>query len=284
MKKTMKTLFLTILSAAIAFTYACNSGETKNDTPHNKSETAFLDNTISASDKDFDTDWKTLTKDFNTWYNYTYYNVRLSNNFIGLDLDSTVIDKPAFLNKLITSDVVAFKIKETQGRPVYKLYQLNSNDENISITSKQMAVTENEHLKMEGVKMPQFSFTDLNGKVYDNASTKGKILVLKCWFIHCVACVKEFPDLNDLVDSYKDRHDILFVSLAIDPKQNLKNFLKTKEFKYAVVPEMENFMSDQLHITAYPTHILIGKDGKIIKVVNRIEDLTPFLSREDKKT
>jgi thiol-disulfide isomerase/thioredoxin len=180
--------------------------------------------------------------------------------------------------------LVAFKIKISQGKLVYKLYKLNSKDESIKATIKQMATTEMVHFKMEGTEMPKYNFTDLNGKTYDNTSTKGKIVVLKCWFIHCVACVKEFPDLNNLVQENKNRNDILFISLAMDSKQDLITFLKTKEFKYAVIPETKSFMNDKMHITEYPTHLLIDRNGKIVKVVNRIEDLIPFINKEELKT
>lgn len=264
--------------------FSCSNIETKKIPTENKDETANSEINDSVSNKVFPTDWKTLTKDFMTWYNYTYYNVRLSQEFIGLDIDSVKIGKTTFLNKLMTGNVVAFKIKILQGEPVYKLFKLNSNDESIKATVKQMAVTEMEHFKMEGIKIPKFNFTDLNGKTYDNSSTKGKIVVLKCWFIHCVACVKEFPELNTLVEDNSNRNDILFISLAIDSKQDLIKFLKTKQFNYAVIPEMKSYMVDKLDITAYPTHLLIDKGGKIVKIVNRIDDLIPFLKRETGKT
>ena len=136
------------------------------------------------------------------------------------------------------------------------------------------------HFKMEGNNIPDFHFTDLNGKVYDKLSTKGKIVVLKCWFIHCVACVREFPELNKLVDENQNRRDLLFISLAIDTRKDLQKFLEQKEFKYAVIPEMENYLTNKLNITEYPTHFLIDKNGKILKVVNRIDELTPFLTKQ----
>ncbi len=51
-----------------------------------------------------------------------------------------------------------------------------------------------------------------------------------------------------------------------------------------MIPEMKNYMIDKLDITAYPTHLLINKGGKIVKIVNRIDDLIPFLNREAGKT
>ncbi len=225
---------------------------------------------------------QTITNDYMTWYNYTYYNIRLSQDFIGLDVDSVTIDKPGFLRKLMTDKVFAFKTGTRAGQDIYKLYPLTSTDESIKAVIKEMAATELIHFKMEGLQIPAFNLTDLNGNHYDNASTKGKLVVLKCWFIGCVACVKEFPELNKLVNEYKSNSNVLFISLASDKTEALTKFLKTKKFKYAVVPEAKPFMAE-LHITQFPTHILVGANGKIVKVVNRIEDLVPFLEQANRQ-
>lgn len=271
-------LFSSLLFIATTVLFSCNAVDTKSSSP--KDTILHTAAAVSVLNQAFTTDWKTLTNDFMTWYNYTYNNVRLSQDFIGLDIDSTKIDKATFLNKLLTENVVAFKTKILQGQSVYQLFQLNSNDKSIRATIEQMASTEIEHFKMEGMDIPAFNFTDLNGNRYSTSSTKGKIVVLKCWFIHCVACVKEFPELNQLVDENKGNNDLLFISLALDAKADLTKFLKTKPFKYVTIPEMQDYMANRLKITTYPTHVLVDRKGKIIKVVNRIEDLVPFLKNE----
>jgi len=276
----MKKLLLLLLIVIIVSQYSCNNDNTNRNSTGTKESSANAETVDSVSDKVFVTDWKTLTKSFMTWYNYSYYNIHLSQDFIGLNIDSIRIDKKAFLNQLMTGNVVAFKIKIVRGEPVYKLFKLNSKDESIKTTIKQMASTEMTYHKMEGTEIPGFHFTDLNGNVYDKSSTKGKIVILKCWFIHCVACIAEFPALNKLVEDNKGRNDILFISLALDDKRDLLKFLKTKEFKYAVVPRMKNYVADKLNVTEFPTHLLVNKNGKIIKVVNRIEDLVPFIKKE----
>ena len=43
-------------------------------------------------------------------------------------------------------------------------------------------------------------------------------------------------------------------------------------------------MTKKLNITQYPTHLLIDRNGKIRKVVNRIDELVPFLKNEVIKT
>lgn len=267
-----------ILLIGTLLQFSCSNNETNKSSTDDKLYNSK--NKDLVSNQTFTTDWKTLTKDFQTWYNYSYYNINLSEEFIPVDVNSSQIDKETFLNKLITENVVAFKTKIQQGKSVYQLFKLDSNDESIIATNKQMAAIALSHFKMEGLKIPSFNFKDLNGRVYNKESTKGKIIILKCWFIGCVACVKEFPELNRLVDKYQGRNDILFISLAIDKKNNLINFLKTREFKYETIPEMKNYMTTDLNITQFPTHLLINKEGKIRKVVNKIEDIIPFIELE----
>ena len=277
----MKNFYLVLLIATILSQLSCNGVETKKTATKAKAITSVVSDSLLDRSFTFD---PTLTKDFMTWYNYTYYNIRLSQDFIGLDIDSKKIDKATFLNKFLTDNVVAFKTTILRGQSVYQLFKLNSNDESIKATIKQIASTEIAHFKMEGVEIPEFDFTDINGKVYNKSSTKGKIVILKCWFIHCVACVKEFPELNQLVEDNRGRNDILFISLALDTKKDLIKFFETKEFKYATVPEMKHYMIKKLNITQYPTHLLIDRNGKIRKVVNRIDELVPFLKNEVIKT
>lgn len=94
---------------------------------------------------------------------------------------------------------------------------------------------------MVGKQFPDFHFVDLNGKTYDRKNTKGKILGLKSCFIACQACNEEMPALNELTDRYKNRKDILFVSIAFDSEQALTRFINKRVFKYAVVRVKKSF-------------------------------------------
>lgn len=271
----MKKLLTSFIFLMIFYLVSCNSINRKKDVIviETKKDTPSLEKKIVS--------WKADTKDFNNWYDYTYNNIILSQDFIPLDVDSSSIKKIDFLNKLKRGGVFAIKLRNDKTeKPVYILTKNQSNDKNIKLTIKQMAEIEIAHYKMEGKEMPNFNFTNLNGKTFSKVSTKGKIVVLKCWFIRCGACVKEFPELNKLVEEYKNRNDMVFISLAIDPKKDLIEFLKKKDFSYEVIPEMQDFMETELNISAYPTHLLINKKGNIIKVVNDIDELLPFLLKE----
>jgi hypothetical protein len=72
----MKLFNLLILIAMLPAQFSCNSVDTNSNIQ--KDTTTISSPPDSAADQTFTTDWKTLTKDFMTWYNYTYSNIRLS--------------------------------------------------------------------------------------------------------------------------------------------------------------------------------------------------------------
>lgn len=271
----MKKLVPLLLVGLPAALFACG-GENRASAPQQPVAAARA----TTTDHRFPVNSAALQKDFATWWNYTFYQVHLSQDFVGLDVDSTVLKKAAFLRRLTSGHVVPFKTRVRNGVTHYRLYPVSASQPSIQATIQQMAANEGAHFKQEGRALPAYNFTDLMGKTYSPATTRGKVLVLKCWFIGCVACVKEFPEANKLVDRYQGRGDILFISLALDGKEKLVNFLKRNELKYATVPGMEGFIQSNLGIGAYPTHVLVDREGKIVKIVNRLDELKPFLAKQ----
>lgn len=226
---------------------------------------------------------KELESDFMKWWTYHSYNISLSSNFTGLNEQSDTIEKKQFLEKLITGNYIPLKLND--GFETYKLFKLDSNAaKDIGNTIKNESLTKLKHLKMEGLPLPEFDFTDINGNSYNNENTKGKTIILKTWFIHCTACVAEFPELNEFVEKYKQRNDMIFVSLALDSKAELENFLQKKDFEYQVVPNQREFIMEKLNLQSYPTHLVVDKNGIIKKVANKASEMITFLENEKKLT
>lgn len=274
----MKTIIKSLILGTLIFTSACNNSS-KQTQKKAKLELKSKNDVTKPEDISYDTKPEDILKDFMTWYDYDYYNIRLAQDFIALDTNSTVLNKTQFLNKLLTGKFFAIKTAIKDSIPTYKLLKLNNKDSAITSTIMQSASSEISNYKMEGKKLPDFNFTDLNGVVYNRANTKGKILILKCWFIHCVACVKEFPELNQLVKDYRQDKNVIFLSLASDNKNDLINFLKKKQFNYAVIPNSDMYMKQSLGVQSYPTHLFVDENGKIQKVVNNVDDLIAFMRK-----
>jgi peroxiredoxin len=268
MKLNVTLPFFIVLSVFLS----CNNAS--NDPQHLASKNSL------SRDGVYQVDQVALLKDFMTWYNYTYYNVRLVQEFIGRDEHSNEIAKKKFLQELTSGNWVAFRVALKDSVPVYQLYHPERLDAGIKSTMVQMAQAAVTLAEMEGKELPDYHLVDVQGNRYDKNTTKGKVVLGKCWFINCTACVKEFPVLNQLVERYKSRTDVKFISLASDTKTELVTFLEKKPFRYAVVPGMGKYMTDALQVNAYPLHFLINKEGKIIKATNSIEDMLPFFEKE----
>lgn len=173
-----------------------------------------------------------------------------------------------FLKKLSTGNYFPVALYSEDNYLSYKLAVIPAKtDESITAYLKKFSSDQLEFCKLEGKPVPNFNFNDVNGKHYSSESIKGKIVLFKCWFIRCGACVKEMPALNEIVKKYKNRDDILFISLAIDNRKELQKFLATTKFDYATIPNQERYMADQLHVSAYPTHFIINKKGELVRML-----------------
>jgi peroxiredoxin len=215
-----------------------------------------------------------LTKDFDTWYTYASYNVILARDFTGLDTLGQPLPKLAFLRRLASGRALALVNGSLQHQPIYQLCALPSGCTPAVVrTSQQLAEAELFNFARHGQPLPAFDFVDLQGERYTPATTRGKLVVLKACYIGCLACVDEFPAVNALVDQYRGHPDVVFISLAMDPAPALRAFLRDHPVRFAVVPASKAYLRDSLHLQAYPTHLLLGRDGKIITVTNRATDL-----------
>ncbi len=229
----------------------------------------------------YDTDPKLLSKDFVPWWNYYNRHIHLSNEFIALDTAKHKMTKDAFLKELTTGEYIPIRLMTTDTIESFQLYKLTQDASNdIKRVIKQECEKQYEHFKKEGTAIPLFNFKDLNGTVYTNENTKGKYVVLKCWYIACLVCNQEIPALNEMLKKYKDRKDILFVSLAWDSSDSLKKFLKHTVFNYAVVPNQQTFTEKELKAGQYPAHFIINKEGIIKKEVNKEKELEIALKKE----
>lgn len=226
-----------------------------------------------------------ITRNMMSWLYYERDNIVWSADYISLDTALNKISKENFLKRLITGNYLPLKIRAKDSSLCYQLCLINeSADKEIGKVISQKAGTEYNYYKMEGQLLPSFNFTDMNGNVYNNSTTKGKIVVLNCWFIHCQPCNEEIPRLNQLVKKFRNQKDILFIGLAFDAEDELKKFLSKTIFKYAIVAYKEDYLENDLKIISYPTHLIINREGKIVKVIDRsIEELTNALNNEINK-
>ena len=77
-------------------------------------------------------------------------------------------------------------------------------------------------------------FKDVNGKIVDLTTLRGKTVVVNFWSTWCPPCVEEMPMFNEAQGQWKDK-DVVFVGIAADQADNVKEFLKKTPVSYPVV-------------------------------------------------
>ena len=247
--------------------------------------TLLLIFTISTAQNKFgnpEVDPIQIQKTFQDWSAYNK-KIMLSRDFTALDASSKEISKESFLDQLANGNFIPVRLKSEAAIYIYKLFKIQpKSDTSIKATINQIGFDAYKNYKMEGTAFPKFSFKDLDGNLVNNESMKGKIIVIKCWYIHCTPCIREFPQVNKLVSAYKDRKDIVFMSLAEDSPEQLKTFLARKPLLYSVIPNMKDYMNEALQLNSFPTHFILNKEGLIAKVLPNFESLEVALAKESK--
>ena len=222
-----------------------------------------------------------ITGSFISFWQYKEDKVKLYEEFVALDEERRPVPQDTFLRRLTTGMYLPLRLQATDSTACYQLHPLKEGtDPEIQETIKAWANEEYAWYRLEGTEVPRFSFTDMQGKKYNSESIKGKTVVLKCWFVNCLPCRQEMPALNEIKQQYKDRDDILFLSICLDDRKEVAAFLKETKFDYAVIPGQQSYITDSLQVEAYPTHFVINKEGRIVKRLTDYRGMAYILKKE----
>jgi thiol-disulfide isomerase/thioredoxin len=159
-----------------------------------------------------------------------------------------------------------YSIKGTGRRPEgstqqeYLLYKITDAQKD-AMAARMPKPNESEQFKVGDAFRP-FNERDINGEKFDLKKMTGKVFVINFWFINCPPCRKEIPDLNQVVDHYKDNKDVVFIAIALDEAYAIKDFTQTTPYKYHII-DNGRYLADKYGVHLYPTNLVVNKEGKI---------------------
>jgi Thiol-disulfide isomerase and thioredoxins len=118
-----------------------------------------------------------------------------------------------------------------------------------------------------GIMAPDFTLNDINGKPLTLSSLRGKYVVLDFWGSWCVWCIKGFPEMKTYYEKYKGKFEILGIDCN-DPENKWKEAVEKHQLSWLHVynPKGSTVLSDYA-IQGFPTKIIVGPDGKIVKTI-----------------
>ena len=113
-----------------------------------------------------------------------------------------------------------------------------------------------------GQEIESFTTHDMNGHKIKLKDLRGKVLMLNFWFIGCPPCRQEIPEFNKLVELYKDNPNVVFLAVALDPRWDIRNFLKTTPFNFDIIDDgLSIAVIYKIHL--FPTSVILDKEGKV---------------------
>lgn len=111
-----------------------------------------------------------------------------------------------------------------------------------------------------------FEFTNKEGKLVNNESLKGSIVLFDFWFINCGPCWVKFPKLEEIYQKYKSNPSVKLFAVNRPMKRDkpMELYTKIEEKGYAFpVLKGDQETIDSFNVYKYPTVIVLNQNGEI---------------------
>ncbi len=142
-----------------------------------------------------------------------------------------------------------------------------------SISSEQAQEEENQEAPPK-VSPIDFTLYDQYGETHTLSDYKGKTIFLNFWATWCPPCRKEMPDIEELYQEYnQNQEDVVMLGIASPDvgregsEEHIKSFLEEEGYTFPVVFDKEGAMLYQYGINAFPSTLIIDKEGYITQYI-----------------
>lgn len=127
----------------------------------------------------------------------------------------------------------------------------------------------------------------LDGKPFDAAKLKGKVVLVDFWATWCGPCLADMPSLRAAYKAYHERgFEIVGISLD-DDAARLKAFIEREELPWTILTGDDAATSGWNHpsavhygILSIPRAVLIDRDGKVVSIAAHGEALWELLAKQ----
>ena len=111
--------------------------------------------------------------------------------------------------------------------------------------------------------LPEFDLTDLDGGKWSLADLKGKVAFINLWATWCGPCKEELPYVQKLREQFKDRKDVLILTLNVDEEVGkVQPFMKENKYSFPVL--LGQAYADAQGVNSIPRNWVITVDGKLV--------------------
>lgn len=127
---------------------------------------------------------------------------------------------------------------------------------------------------------PPILVNDLSGQPVSSAAFPGKVVLLSFWATWCPPCRLEIPELIELQTRYKDKLQIVGISMddsdTAAEVQQVKDFAEKMGINYPVVMATPTLVKQYGGVPALPTTFVLNRDGRVVQKHTGLYSLDDF--------
>jgi len=113
-----------------------------------------------------------------------------------------------------------------------------------------------------GNTIPEFKLWFTDGGTITENDILNKVVVFKFWFTSCLPCLLDIDELNELVQEYESRDDVLFIAPALDQKSIIQNFISKNKFDFKIAYSSIETSQKFNPLQVYPSYFIVNKKGE----------------------
>ena len=113
--------------------------------------------------------------------------------------------------------------------------------------------------------VPAFAAQDLDGRSISSADWRGKVTIVNFWATWCGPCRAEIPELIALQEKYRDRLQIIGVSVDEVSPDIVKRFAADQKMNYPIVMTTPDIQRAFPGVTALPTTFVVDREVRVVQ-------------------
>jgi len=183
------------------------------------------------------------------------------NNPISIELNQGAV---------VYTDDFAIKV----GNQVYEIQEIEA-------SGKYIKLKKSEEKYLQPIKLGS-DISDLNLKLLTEEITTiqhiqehGKYLLIDFWGTWCKGCTQQLPALKKLVESNKDKLQVIGMSFG-DTKEQIESYVKKHTIKWSIGFADEDLIR-KLRVDGFPTYMLLNKSGEILLMNGDLEQISKII-------
>ena len=142
--------------------------------------------------------------------------------------------------------------------------------------------------KYGDIKAIDFNLTNLEGKNVKLSDYRGKVVVLDFWATWCGPCRASFPNMQELVNEYKNK-DVAFFFIdtwqegtASEINKEVSKFIADSKYTFNVLFDYNREIATKYKIEAIPAKIVIDKNGDLLSTGSSEDNLKALIDEQIK--